>query len=108
MATVEEWRLILDLSFPPGASINGGIDPQPCSLHYPTVDQAIARILQFPTGALLVKVDIAHAFRNIPVHTDDHHLLGMRWNDEIFLDLTLPFGLRSSPKVFTTVADALE
>lgn len=56
---------------------------------------------------MLVKVDIAHAFR-IPVHADDHHLLGMRWNDEIFIDLTLPFGLRSSPKIFTTVADALE
>ena len=36
--TVKEWRLILDLSFPPGASINGGFDPQPCSLHYPTAD----------------------------------------------------------------------
>ena len=42
----EEWRLILDLSFPPGENINDGIDLQPCSLHYPTVDQAIARILQ--------------------------------------------------------------
>ena len=28
--------------------------------------------------------------------------------NDIFIDTTLPFGLRSSPKIFTTVADALE
>lgn len=105
---VGEWRLILDLSFPPGRSVNDGIDPQLCSLQYPTVDHAVERILQFPPGALLAKVDVAHAFRNIPVHTDDRHLLAMQWNGEVFIDLTLPFGLRSAPKIFTSVADALE
>ena len=57
---------------------------------------------------MLAKVDIAHAFRNIPVHPEDHHLLGMSWGGKVNLDLTLPFGLRSSPKIFTAVADALE
>ena len=57
-----EWRLILDLSIPLGASISGGSDLQPCPLHYPTVDEAFARILQFPPGALMAKVDIGHAY----------------------------------------------
>ena len=32
----------------------------------------------------------------------------MSWGGKVYLDLTLPFGLRSSPKIFTAVADALE
>ena len=28
------WRLIVDLSAPEGASVNDGIDPEVCSLHY--------------------------------------------------------------------------
>ena len=104
----DEWRLILDLSFPPDKSINDDIDQQLCSLRYPTVDQAVAHILQVGQGAVLAKVDVAHAFHNIPVHLDDRHLLGMRWEDAIFIDMALPFGLRSSPKIFTAVADALE
>ena len=43
----------------------------------------------------------------IPVHSDDWHLLGMRWNGQICLDTALPFGLRSAPKIFWALADAL-
>ena len=73
-----------------------------------TVDHAVEHILQFPPCALLANVDVAHAFWNIPVYTDDWHLLSMQWDGEIFIDLTLPFGLKSSPKICTSVAGALE
>ena len=33
---------------------------------------------------------------------------GMVWESSLFIDTTLPFGLRSAPKIFTTVADAAE
>ena len=49
-----------------------------------------------------------HAYRNIPVHPEDRHLLGMAWRGRLYIDTTLPFGLRSAPKIFTAVADALE
>ncbi len=103
-----KWRLILDLSFPHGHSVNDGILREWCSMQYATVDQAVAHILQMGSGALLAKIDIEHAYRNVPVHPDDRHLLGMRWNNELFIDTTLPFGLRSAPKVFCAIADALE
>ena len=32
----------------------------------------------------------------------------MKWKDHIFVDGMLPFGLRSAPKIFNAVADALE
>jgi hypothetical protein len=34
-----KWRLITDLSHPPGDSVNSGIDPELCSLSYISVDQ---------------------------------------------------------------------
>ena len=74
-----EWCLILDLSFPPNLCVNEGMDRQLCSVCYPTVDQAIAHIMQLGQGAMLAKLDMAHAFRNILVHPEDRQLLGMRW-----------------------------
>ena len=56
-------------------------------------------------GALMGKVDIKSAYRIIPVHPSDRHLLGMFWHGCYYIDLTLPFGLRSAPAIFNTVAD---
>ena len=103
-----KWRLILDLSSPEGFSVNDGIDPKLCSLSFATVDEAVSQILKRGTNSLLAKIDIEHAYRNIPVHIDDRPLLGMEWNSTIFVDTVLPFGLRSAPKIFSSIADALE
>lgn len=102
------WRLILDLSHPSGFSVNDGIPRELCTLKYPTVDDAIGKILAFERGALLAKVDVKHAFRNVPVHPDDRGLLGMAWEDQTLIDTVLPFGLRSAPWIFSALADALE
>ena len=49
----------------------------------------------------------APSYRQVPVHPDDCHLLGMVLGDELFVDKTLPFGLRSAPVLFSAVADGL-
>lgn len=103
-----KWRLILDLSSPEGASVNDGICKGLCSLRYLSVDDIASTILSLGKGALLAKMDIQSAYRMVPVHPDDHHLLGMQWEGQLFVDTVLPFGLRSAPKIFNAVADALE
>ena len=40
--TPRRWRLITDLSFPEGGSVNDGIDPGLCSLCYTSVDTVAA------------------------------------------------------------------
>jgi len=42
------------------------------------------------------------------VHLEDQHLLGVWWQGTVYIDRVLPFGLRSAPKVFTAIADALQ
>ena len=43
----------------------------------------------------------------VPVHSQDHYLLGIRWRDEVFIDQALPFGLCSAPILFTAVSDTI-
>ena len=92
-----KWRLIVDLSDPSGGSVNDGVDPILCSLAYKTVDDAMRIILHKGKGTLLAKFDLESAYRILPVHPDDRPLLGMEWKDQIYVDVALPFGLRSAP-----------
>ena len=104
----DKWRLIVDLSHPKEASVNDGIIRQLCSMSYTTVDEATQKVASLGPGSLLAKIDIKRAFRLIPVHPADRHLLAMRWRDGIYIDTCLPFGLRSAPKLFNILADLLE
>ena len=103
-----KWRLILDLSSPQNYSVNDGIASQWCSMKYTSVDNAVEKILQLGRNTELAKIDIEHAYRNIPIHPSDRRLLGMSWNGQLYIDTVLLFGLRSAPKVFSAVADAVE
>jgi len=102
-----KWRLITDLSFPKGKSVNDGIDPLLCSLSYTTVDQIAAKVAFLGQGTLMAKIDIESAYRLLPVHPDDRPLQAFQWDGHIYVDLVLPFGLRSAAKIFNTLADAL-
>ena len=59
-------------------------------------------------GALMAKFDMEAAYRMVPVHPEDRWLLGMLWKGKLFVDKTLPFGLRSAPKMYSAVADAMQ
>ena len=56
----------------------------------------------------MAKFDMATAYRNVAIHPEDRPLLGMRWRGQYFVDMVLPFGLRSAPFIFTAIADLVE
>ncbi len=96
-----QWRLIQDLSYPSGQSINKVL----CSLVYDTVDMAIQQITKLGHWLKLIY--------NMPIamYQSTHRtklLVGMQFEGGVFLDTTLPFGLRSAPKILAAVTDALE
>ena len=103
-----KWRLILDLSSPTGNSVNDGIPKDKFSVQYMHVDDSINAVMELGRGALIAKFDIQNAYRIVPIHPDDRHLLGMQWRDQFYVDMTLPFGLRSAPYIFTSIADLVE
>ena len=63
--------------------------------------------LQYGKGTMLAKIDIQSAFCLLSVHPEDRHLLTMSWKGEVYIDHCIPFGLRSAPKLFNTLADLL-
>ena len=73
-----------------------------------SVDDAARAVAKAGRGAFLAKADIKQAYRMVPVHPADRLLLGMVWEESLFVDSALPFGLRSAPKIFNALADALE
>ena len=86
--------------------MNDNTDESLCSLSYISVDDTVKEIMAKGLGSQLAKVDIQSPYRTITVHPEDWNLLGMSWENVLFIDTTLPFGLRSAPKIFTAVADA--
>ena len=90
-----------------GHSLNEGIPTHLCTLSYITVDTTIEHILTLGAGTQLAKIDIRNAFRLLPVHPADRHMLGMKWNDQVYIDTCLPFGLHFAPKLFNVLADLL-
>ena len=103
-----KWRLIVDLSSPAGASINDGISTEWSSVSYVSIDHLSSLVISTGKGALLVKADIKEAYRMLSIHPEDQALLGVCWEGNIYTDRALPFGLRSAPKIFSAVADALQ
>ena len=88
--------------------MNDGIPKVLCSLGYMSVDDLVAQVLQIGRGAEMAKIDVKQAYRNVPVHPKDRHLLGMQWKGRVLVDGTLPFGLRSAPLLFTALGDAIQ
>ena len=56
----------------------------------------------------MAKADVKSAFRIVPIHPGDRWLLGLESEGSRFVDTTLPFGLRSAPKIFNAIADTAQ
>ena len=102
------WRLIHDLKYPyiENKSVNGCISDVASSVKYKSVQDVIEMCLkdELTWG---VHFDIQHAFRNLPVSLRDIHYLAFSWQGKVYLNSSIPFGARSSCKIFNDIADLL-
>ena len=51
----------------------------------------------------MASVDIKDAYLHVPVAKDERHYLAMHYKNAIYQWTVLPFGLTSSPRIFTEV-----
>lgn len=119
-------RLVHDYSYPKrgpnaGRSVNAHIPDHLRETVLASFDDAIDMLhqirsglssLPFPDSAVvpplyLLKIDVKSAYRLVPIHPDDYHLLGMRWRGMFYFDLVAPFGLASACQLWETIATAL-
>ena len=102
------YRLIHNLSYPEGSSVNDHIERAKGSVRYQRLDDAIDTILRLGPGCVLSKTDLEHAYKLIPVHMSDVAKLGLWWDHGYWVDLTLAMGCRTSARIFETFSTALE
>jgi hypothetical protein len=88
-----EFRVIHHLSYPENESINSGIPESKCTVKYQTIEDAVKLMKLYGKSCLLSKTDIENSFKIIPIHPDDHELLGFPLGDQYYFDKTLPMGL---------------
>ena len=75
-------RVIIDLSWPLGESVNAGVPSDKYLgtefvLTYPSVDNITQDVLRLGRGCKIFKVDISRAFRHVPIDPGDLDLLGL-------------------------------
>ena len=102
------FRLIHDLSFPKGNSVNDGIPQNLHTVHYESFDDAINYILSQGPGVRLMKCDIKSVYPLIPVCPSDRPLLGFQWADLHYFDKSLTMGLASAYQIFECFSSSIK
>ena len=108
----DDFRVILDLSFPDGASVNHHVpqhtlDYSDFKFQLPTPDLLANRIIQLGQGCLLYKADLSRAYRQLRSDPRDWPLLGIRWADQVYIDTAIPFGLRHGASACQRTSEAV-
>ena len=107
-----ELRVILDLSFPQGASVNAGIpggvlDGQPFKLRLPRPADLAHKIIRHGKGCLLYKVDLSHAYRQLRSCPRDWPFMLVEWQGRPYVDIAIPFGLRHGASACQRTTEAV-
>ena len=102
------FRLIHDLSFPRGNSVNSHIPTEFSKVTYETLDHIVALVQKFGKDSLISKVDIEDAFRIMPIHPKDYNLLGFMFREKIYYDKCLPMGCSTSCQTFEKFSQAIQ
>ena len=108
----EKRRVITDLTFPRDRSINAFIRKNTVmgmanSHSLPTVDSLVDRVLDIGPGAHMFTIDVSRAYKNFKSCPLDWPLLAIRWREDHYLDVTMPFGARASSGHMQRVADSI-
>ena len=94
-------RVIIDLSFPPGRSVNDGVQKhafqgRPFTYTLPSPLDLAEAILRAGPGASLWKADLERAYRQMRIDPLDYPLLAVRHQGRTYLDVCPSFGCRCS------------
>ena len=105
-------RLILDLSFPRGKSINDGINKdiylgKYSKLEPPTIDKLVEKIVELGKGSKIFKVDLSRSYKQFFINPLDFPLMGFAFDGKFYFNCTLSMGSRSSARCYQRVTSAV-
>lgn len=107
-----ERRVILDLSFPKGHSLNDSIEKdfylnERICLVYPKVDDLVDLVKLKGAGCMLFKKDLRKAYRQIYIDPGEYHKVGYRFKRKLYFDTAVSMGLRSGAQICQRVTNAI-
>lgn len=101
------FRRIHHLSHPLGQSTNDQIPLSYGNLRYTSRLELLQLVKLAGRGCILIKRDLAEAFRHIPIAPSNHWLMGFCWRGIYYVETCLSFGLRTVPYIFNMFGEAL-
>ena len=110
--SVDERRVIVDLSWPVGSAVNEGISKdiylgELIELHYASVEEVCRMVLEMGKGSVIYKRDLRHAYRQFPIDPRDIRYLGYFWENQFYIDLVLAMGQRNAGMACTRVTKSI-
>ena len=105
-------RVIIDLSYPEGQSVNAGVAKNffqgaYTSYNLPTVHDLAQKIISLGPGTLLWKTDLERAYRQLRSDPLDYPLMGIVHRGAFFTDICPSFGCRGSSAAQQRVSAAV-
>ena len=105
-------RVIIDLSWPDKASVNYFTSSNnylgtAFKLYYPSIDTYTDRLRKLGKGALLHKIDLSRAFRQLKVDPYDYPLLCLEWKGQYYVDASYAFGHHTGSMAYSRLSDFL-
>ena len=105
-------RLILDLSYPEGNSINDGVHKdvylgEESKLSLPSVDNLVEKIVELGRNCKIFKIDLSRAYHQIYGDPFSYNKLAYMFEDKIYADCTLSMGSRSSARCCQRVSSVV-
>lgn len=95
-----KFRLIRNLSFPEGASLNDAIVEEAKTVKFPTHAQIAQRICKEGRGCYIARQDLRDAYRQLKMRQSDTKFLGYKYLGRYLIDNYLVFGLSSACRTF--------
>ena len=108
----EKRRVVIDLSFPEGHSVNSGIAKnffQGAEFNYtlPTVHDLASQVVRNGPGSYLWKADLERAYRQLRSGPLDYPLMCLSHRGEYYIDICPSFGGRGSAAAQQRVSQAV-
>ena len=105
-------RTTMDLSWPKGASVNASVQKDICLgtkyiLNYPSTDLITNSSSKLGPAAQVYKVNISRAFKQIKIDPVDIDLLGLKFQDQYFIDKSVPFKYLNGSQIFQQCTDII-
>ena len=77
------------------------------SLKFPCIDDIVQEICSHKNDIVISKIDVARAFRNLRVVPANAVKLGIRWGNDVYIDVAATYGWVHGSAAFQHVSDAI-